>query len=88
MTKHIGWIKNSSNISNLLKYKSLLFSVLTNNLLQDEYDEITSEENKIDEGEIMEYDENEFSTERGIETTDQMLKQRHRNKVLKKIRYV
>ena len=86
MTKHIDGIKNSSNISNFTN--PLLLSVDINNLLQDEYDEITSEENKIDEGEIMEYDENEFSTERGIETTDQMLKQRHRNKVLKKIRFV
>ena len=84
MTKHIDGIKNSSNIS----ANPLLLSVDTNNLLQDEYDEITSEENKIDEGEIMEYDENEFSTERGFETADQMLKQRHRNKVLKKIRFV
>ena len=66
----------------------LLFSVDTNNLLQDEYDEITSEENQIDEGAILEYDEGEFSTKRGIETADQMLKQRHRNKVLKKIRFV
>ena len=49
---------------------------------------MTSEENQIDEGAIMEYDENEFSTERGFETADQMLKQRHRNKVLKKIRFV
>ena len=37
----------------------------------------------------MEYDENEFSTKRGIEKfADQMQKPRHGNKVLKKIRFV